>query len=107
MLFTSLLLSGCAPHEDDLVRRPNIVIMLANDQGWGDLGYNGNTNVETPNMDRIARQGAQLTHFYVSPVCSPTRASLLSDCTKKAYWEQFAGRLGVGGRLVAAVRGVR
>ena len=57
---------------------PSIVIFLADDQGWGDLGVTGNTNVNTPNIDGLARVGATFTHFYVSPVCSPTRAELLT-----------------------------
>ena len=46
---------------------PSIVIFLADDQGWGDLGVTGNTNVNTPNIDGLARVGATFTHFYVSP----------------------------------------
>lgn len=58
--------------------RPNVVIFLADDQGWGDLSINGNTNLATPNIDSLARDGALLEHFYVSPVCSPTRAEFLT-----------------------------
>lgn len=58
--------------------RPNIVLILADDQGWGDLSINGNTNVRTPNIDRIGREGAQFSRFYVSPLCAPTRAGLLT-----------------------------
>lgn len=57
---------------------PNIVILLTDDQGWGDLGFNGNTNISTPNIDKMAREGAVFERFYVSPVCSPTRAELLT-----------------------------
>lgn len=59
-------------------RPPNIILFLADDQGWGDLGVNGNTDVSTPNIDGLARQGASFTRFYVSPVCSPTRAEMLT-----------------------------
>lgn len=58
--------------------RPNIVLILADDQGWGDLSMNGNTNVRTPNIDRIGKEGAQFSRFYVSPLCAPTRAGLLT-----------------------------
>ncbi len=57
---------------------PNVVMILVDDQGWGDLSLNGNTNVSTPNIDRLAQQGAQFNHFYVSSVCSPTRAEMLT-----------------------------
>jgi arylsulfatase A-like enzyme len=58
--------------------RPNVVIFLADDAGWGDYSYNGNRQLQTPNIDTIARQGAVLDRFYVCPVCSPTRAELLT-----------------------------
>ena len=51
---------------------------MADDQGWGDLSSSGNTNLSTPNIDQLAKEGASFTHFYVSPVCSPTRAELLT-----------------------------
>ncbi len=57
---------------------PNIVIILSDDQGWGDLSISGNTNLQTPNIDRLAGNGASFERFYVSPVCSPTRAEMLT-----------------------------
>jgi arylsulfatase A-like enzyme len=59
-------------------RRPNIVLIIADDMGHGDLGFHGNPIIRTPHLDRLARQSVRLTRFYVSPVCSPTRASLLT-----------------------------
>ena len=59
-------------------KRPNIIIILSDDQGWGDLSINGNKNLKTPNIDSLARRGATLDRFYVQPVCSPTRAELLT-----------------------------
>ncbi len=58
--------------------RPNVVIFLADDAGWGDYSVNGNTNLQTPNIDSLARDGAMLERFYVCPVCSPTRAEMLT-----------------------------
>jgi arylsulfatase A-like enzyme len=58
--------------------RPNVLIILADDQGWGDLSINGNTNLSTPRIDSLARDGALLERFYVCPVCSPTRAEFLT-----------------------------
>ena len=60
------------------VRSPNVIMILADDMGWWDLRMNGNPHVETPNIDRLASQGVALTHFYASPVCTPTRAALLT-----------------------------
>ncbi len=58
--------------------RPNIVVILADDQGWGDLAVNGNTNLSTPHIDSLARDGAIFDRFFVCPVCSPTRAEFLT-----------------------------
>ena len=59
-------------------RRPNIILILTDDQGYGDVGVHGNTILRTPNMDRLAKEGVQIKEFYVTPVCSTTRASLLT-----------------------------
>lgn len=73
------ILTGCGTNETDSVEeRPNVIVFLADDQGWGDVGFNGNTTVSTPRLDAMAAQGAVLEHFYVQPVCSPTRAELLT-----------------------------
>lgn len=58
--------------------RPNFVIILTDDQGWGDLSVHGNTNLSTPNIDSLARDGALFERFFVCPVCSPTRAEFLT-----------------------------
>ena len=57
---------------------PNVVIFLADDQGWGDLSVNGNSNLSTPNIDSLAREGVTLNNFYVCAVCAPTRAEFLT-----------------------------
>ncbi len=59
-------------------RRPNIVVILADDQGWGDLSVHGNTNLSTPNIDSLARDGALFDRFYVCAVCAPTRAEFMT-----------------------------
>ncbi len=59
-------------------KKPNIVLIIADDQGWGDLSSNGNTNLSTPHIDAIAKNGVSFKNFYVQPVCSPTRAELLT-----------------------------
>ncbi|MFP4172744.1 MAG: sulfatase-like hydrolase/transferase [Candidatus Hydrogenedentota bacterium] len=58
--------------------KPNVVVIVSDDQGWGDLGIHGNTNLNTPNIDGMAEEGALFEWFYVQPVCSPTRADLLT-----------------------------
>ena len=58
--------------------KPNIIVILTDDQGWGDLSLNGNTNLSTPNIDSLARDGAMFDRFYVCSFCSPTRAEFLT-----------------------------
>ncbi len=77
LLAIALIVAGCnlRPHEKG---RPNVIVILSDDQGWGDLSFNGNTNLATPNIDQLAAGGASFANFFVSPVCSPTRAELLT-----------------------------
>ena len=58
-------------------RRPNIVIIVADDLGWGDVGYHGG-DIATPNLDRFAKEGVRLENWHVCPLCSPTRAGLMT-----------------------------
>ncbi len=59
-------------------QRPNVLVILTDDQGWGDLSLNGNKNLSTPNVDALAADGAAFERFFVCPVCSPTRAEFLT-----------------------------
>ena len=61
-----------------LFAKSNVVVFLTDDQGWGDLSLNGNTNLSTPNIDSLGKDGASFDRFYVCPVCSPTRAEFLT-----------------------------
>ena len=72
LALASAALYGQAP------TRPNFVVFLSDDMGWEQVGFNGGKEVLTPNIDRIADEGVKLTQFYVQPVCSPTRACLLT-----------------------------
>jgi arylsulfatase len=58
--------------------RPNVILIITDDQGYGDLGYNGNPHVKTPVLDKFASESIRFNEFYVSPVCAPTRASLMT-----------------------------
>jgi arylsulfatase A-like enzyme len=58
-------------------QKPNIVYILSDDQGWGDVGYHG-SDIQTPNIDRLVASGTRLSQFYVQPICSPTRASFMT-----------------------------
>ncbi len=58
--------------------RPNVILIMTDDQGYGDLSLHANPHLSTPNLDSLARQSVEFTRFYVSPVCAPTRSSLLT-----------------------------
>ncbi len=77
-----------------LSRKPNVVLIMTDDQGYGDLGSHGNPHLKTPVMDRLASESVEFTRFYVSPVCAPTRASLLTgrDHLRTGVYGVTAGR---------------
>ena len=59
-------------------RRPNVIVVMTDDQGYGDLGCNGNTVIQTPNIDKLRDQGVQLDNFHVDPTCAPTRSAWMT-----------------------------
>jgi len=71
-------------------RRPNVVHIVADDLGWKDVGFNGCADIRTPNLDRLAAEGARLTQFYVQPMCTPTRACLMTGRYPFRYGLQTA-----------------
>ena len=58
-------------------QRPNVIIMVADDLGWADVGFHGG-DIDTPSLDRLAAEGVELSRFYTTPICSPTRAALMT-----------------------------
>jgi arylsulfatase A-like enzyme len=74
--------------------RPNIVLIVADDLGYGDLSINGNPDLRTPNLDTLAGQSVVFEHFFVSPVCAPTRAALLTGrySLRTGVWGVTGGR---------------
>lgn len=78
-LMLGVLVVACGPTAEQLPGNgPNILLILTDDQGYGDIGFNGNPLIRTPVMDSLAQQGTRIDPFYVSPVCAPTRSSLLT-----------------------------
>lgn len=79
---TSLGLPGCstnrARNPNSHSTRPNIILILTDDQGYGDVGFHGNEVIQTPNLDQFAKEGVDFSRFYVAPVCSPTRAGIMT-----------------------------
>ena len=64
--------------EQPKAAKPNVVLIVADDMGYADLGCYGGKDIRTPNADRLAREGVRLTDCYASPICTPTRASLIT-----------------------------
>lgn len=73
ILISGLMLNSC---QDEL--HPNVILIMTDDQGYGDLGITGNPHVKTPVIDRFAGESIRFNNFYVSPVCAPTRSSLMT-----------------------------
>ena len=84
----------------DAPRKPNIIIFLADDVGYGEFGFQGiNKDIPTPNIDSIAANGVRFTNGYVSgPYCSPTRAGLMTGRYQTRYGHEFNGGGGAGGK---------
>src|SRR5438105_705066 len=81
-----ILLPGAA----QAARRPNIIILLADDQGYADTGFQGCKDIPTPHIDRLAQNGVRCTNGYVSgPYCSPTRAGLLTGRYQTRFGYEF------------------
>ncbi|MGB2821551.1 MAG: arylsulfatase, partial [Phycisphaerae bacterium] len=74
--------------------KPNVVLVITDDQGYGDLGCHGNEVIRTPNIDRLHGESVRLTNFHVGPTCAPTRAGLMTGryCNCTGVWHTIAGR---------------
>lgn len=81
---------GCATTPTKTAKKPNVVLIVADDLGYGELGVQGSRDIRTPNIDSIARNGVRFTDGYVTcPVCSPTRAGLLTGRYQQRFGHEF------------------
>lgn len=73
--------------------KPNVVVVMIDDQGYGDISAHGNTVIQTPNMDKLHSESVRLTDFHVDPTCSPTRAALMTGkySHRAGVWHTIAG----------------
>jgi arylsulfatase A-like enzyme len=86
-MLCGMTLQAAEPSAD----RPNIILCMSDDQGWGDTGYNGHPVLQTPHLDQMAREGLRFDRFYAAaPVCSPTRGSCLTGRHPSRYGISFA-----------------
>ena len=74
--------------------QPNVVLVITDDQGYGDLGCTGNPVIKTPHTDKLANESVWLTDYHVAPTCSPTRAALMSGhwTNRTGVWHTIMGR---------------
>lgn len=82
-LVSALTLAGVSARESIAAERPNFIVINIDDLGYGDIQPYGSKLNRTPNLNRMAEEGRKLTCFYAAPVCSPSRASLLTGCYPK------------------------
>lgn len=80
LILAGLILSGCPVLVLAEAPRPNIILILADDLGYGDLGCFGSRRIKTPHLDQMASEGLRLTSFYAQAVCGPSRAALMTGC---------------------------
>ena len=81
ILRLSVLVMCVAPsvgNAEEAKEGPNVILVITDDQGYGDLGCHGNSMIRTPHLDQLYQQSARLTDFHVSPCCTPTRAGLMT-----------------------------
>jgi len=99
MYFPSLLKKACAGAAIACLSvaahaTPNVVLVITDDQGYGDLSCHGNTELQTPNLDRLHGESVRFTDFHVAPTCSPTRAALMTGRhnNRTGVWHTIMGR---------------
>lgn len=91
LLFIALIaFAAITPARAQTNPKPNIIHIVADDLGWKDVGFNGCTDIKTPNIDALAAGGARLSRFYVQPMCTPTRAALMTGRYPFRYGLQTA-----------------
>ena len=79
-VLVSTFMAAATAAAEERPQKPNIVLIFIDDMGYGDIGPFGNTKVKTPHLDRLAAEGMKFTSFYATPVCSMSRASLMTGC---------------------------
>ena len=94
LLWCGLLTSWLGCCEARAAAPPNVVIVLTDDQGYGDIGALGNTMIKTPNLDRLHADSVRLADFHADPTCAPTRSSLMTGrfSTRTGIWHTIGGR---------------
>ncbi len=96
LLFLSIVISCSTKQEIDTnetKEKPNVIIVITDDQGYGDLGHTGNPIIQTPSIDQFAKESVSLTNYHVGTTCAPTRAGFLTgrNCNRNGVWHTIIG----------------
>ena len=84
----------CTDAVETVAERPNVILIITDDQGYNDVGAHGNSMIQTPNLDELWAESTRLTNFHVDPTCSPTRSALMTGrySTRTGVWHTIMGR---------------
>lgn len=98
LMYALVLLLAICCKEESIVentksQKPNVIVIITDDQGYGDLGHHGNQTIKTPHLDKFAASSLELTNFHVGTTCAPTRAGLLTgrNANRNNAWHTIAG----------------
>ncbi len=91
ILFSTIL--GSCQQSKKLIK-PNVILIITDDQGYGDIAFHGNEWIQTPNIDQLAKESCRLTDFHVGTTCAPTRSGLMTgrNCNRVGVWHTVMGR---------------
>ncbi len=78
LLVSVLIFASCSSSSIRGRSRPNIIFMMIDDLGWNDVGFHDNNAINTPVLDNLVKEGVKLDNYYVQPICSPSRSTLMS-----------------------------
>ena len=92
LILFSVILVSC--EQSPKLIKPNVILIITDDQGYGDIGFHGNDWIQTPNIDLLAKESVRLTDFHVGTTCAPTRSGLMTgrNCNRVGVWHTVMGR---------------
>ena len=93
LIFFCFVYTAHAENLSTSAKKPNIIIVITDDQGYGDLGHHGNTVIKTPSLDAFSKESLNLTNYHVGTTCAPTRAGLMTgrNCNRNGVWHTIVG----------------
>ena len=102
ILSIGLFAISCATPQPEVAQKPNIILVITDDQGYGDLGHTGNSMIKTPAIDQFSGESVNLTNYHVGTTCAPTRAGLLTgrNCNRNGVWHTIMGASMLNGEEV-------